>query len=76
MGRLHDDYSFVEAEVAYSMQSEMAVKPNDIICRRVPVSFIDEKATKDVILPKVIDLMAAENKWNEDRKAKELAEAI
>ena len=39
--RLHEDYPFIESEVLYSIQSEMAVKPNDIICRRVPVSFID-----------------------------------
>jgi len=41
LNRLHEDYPFIESEVLYSMQSEMAVKPNDIICRRVPVSFID-----------------------------------
>ena len=41
MARVHADYPFIEAEVLYSVQSEMAVKPNDVICRRVPVSFID-----------------------------------
>ncbi len=41
MARVHADYPFIEAEVQYSVQSEMAVKPNDVICRRVPVSFID-----------------------------------
>ena len=28
--RLHEDYPFIESEVLYSIQSEMAVKPNDI----------------------------------------------
>mmetsp|Transcript_16347 Transcript_16347/g.22093 ORF Transcript_16347/g.22093 Transcript_16347/m.22093 type:complete len:84 (+) Transcript_16347:1513-1764(+) len=76
MTRLHPDYSFIEAEVLYAMQSEMAVKPNDVICRRVPVSFIDQKATQEVILPKVVDIMAKELGWNEDRKKKEAAEAL
>ena len=75
MERLHPDYAFIEAEVLYSMQSEMAVKPNDVICRRVPVSFIDQKATEETILPKVVEIMAKELNWNEERKQKELAEA-
>lgn len=76
MGRLHPDYSFIEAEVLYSTQSEMAVKPNDVICRRVPVSFIDQKSTEETILPKVADIMAKELGWNEERKNLELAEAL
>ena len=76
MGRLHPDYSFIEAEVLYSMHSEMAVKPNDIICRRVPVSFIDQKGTEEVILPKVVDIMANELGWSEERKQKEIKEAL
>ena len=73
--RLHEDYPFIESEVLYSIQSEMAVKPNDIICRRVPVSFIDYEATSRIILPKVIDIMAKELKWSEERKTKEIEEA-
>ena len=76
MARLHPDYSFIEAEVLYSMQSEMAVKPNDVICRRVPVSFIDHKASEETILPKVADIMAKELGWNEERKKLEIAEAL
>ena len=43
--RIHPDHPFTECEVLYAIQSEMAVKPNDIICRRCPVSFIDAEAT-------------------------------
>ena len=56
--------------------SEMAVKPNDVICRRVPISFLDTVAARDTILPKVIDIMGTELKWSEERKKKELEEAI
>ena len=59
----------------YAIQSEMAVKPNDVICRRVPISFIDTVATRDQILPRVVDIMASELKWTEERKQKELKEA-
>ena len=50
----------------------MAIKPNDVICRRVPISFIDTKATRETILPRVVNIMAKELKWTEEKKAKEL----
>jgi glycerol-3-phosphate dehydrogenase len=53
----------------------MAQRPNDIVCRRVPISFLDSAETKDQVLPKVVDIMAKEFKWSSDRKAKELSEA-
>ena len=46
----------------------MAQKPNDIVCRRVPVSFLDTETTKNEILPKVVDIFAQEFKWDNDRK--------
>ena len=73
--RLHPDYPFYEGEVLYAMRSEMAQKPNDIVCRRAPISFLDSATTKDVVLPRVVDIMAKELKWSNDRKTKELAEA-
>jgi len=71
-GRLHEDYPFMESEVLYAVYSEMAIKPNDVICRRVPISFIDTKATRETILPRVVNIMAKELKWTEEKKAKEL----
>jgi glycerol-3-phosphate dehydrogenase len=73
--RLHDDYPFYEAEILYAIRSEMAQKPNDIVCRRVPISFLDSEQTKSQVLPKVVEIMAKELKWSSDRKSKELAEA-
>lgn len=52
------------------------MKPNDVICRRVPVSFLDQKVTQEVILPTVVDLMAKELNWNQERKDKETKEAL
>jgi glycerol-3-phosphate dehydrogenase len=45
------------------------------VCRRAPISFLDSKAAHDVVLPRVVDIMAKELKWSNDRKKKELAEA-
>jgi len=53
----------------------MAQKPNDVVCRRVPVSFIDTASTRDIILPKVVEIFAGEFKWSNERKQQELKEA-
>lgn len=60
----------------YSMHSEMAMKPNDIICRRVPISFIDNKAAQDIVMPKVVEIMAKELGWSDARKQEEIEESI
>lgn len=73
--RLSEDYPFLESEVLFAIQHEMAQKPNDVVCRRVPVSFIDTKTTDEVILPKVVDIFKKEFKWSAERAAQELAEA-
>ena len=75
MARLHPDYPFVESEVLYSVQSEMAVKPNDVVCRRVPISFIDTEAAKNTILPRVVEIMGEELGWTAERRKQELQEA-
>ena len=74
--RLHDDFPFVESEVLFGIKNEMVVKPNDIVCRRVPISFIDSEVAKDKVLPNIVDLMGKELGWNQERKTKELNEAI
>jgi hypothetical protein len=38
----------------------------------VPISFLDTKATAEVILPKVVEIFAAEFKWDKSRREKEL----
>jgi len=74
--RLLEDYPFTEAEILFGLRYQMAQKPNDIICRRVPISFIYTDAARDIVLPRVVEIMAKELKWSEERKQAELAEAI
>lgn len=53
----------------------MAEKPNDIICRRVPIAFLDQDTAKK-LLPEVVEIMAKEKRWDSSRAKKELEEAL
>ena len=64
--RVHPDYPFLKSEISYAVKYELAEKPNDIICRRVPIAFLDKKAALD-LLPEVIEIMAKEKKWSDER---------
>ena len=39
--KIHPDYPFLKSEISYGAVHEMAQKPNDIICRRVPIAFLN-----------------------------------
>jgi glycerol-3-phosphate dehydrogenase len=70
--RLAEEYPFLKSEVLFAIRCEMAQKPNDVVCRRVPVSFIDTKTTVDVILPQVVDIFAKEFNWDKSKRDLEL----
>lgn len=36
---------YLESEVRYSIRNEMAIKPNDIICRRIGIGFLNDKVS-------------------------------
>lgn len=40
--RIHPDYPFLKSEIAYASKNEMAIKPTDILCRRVPIAFLNK----------------------------------
>lgn len=48
----------------YAIRCEMAMKPNDVVCRRVPISFLDSKMAADEMLPQVVEIFAKEFKWD------------
>jgi len=60
--RLHEDLPFLKSQVLYAMQSELVEKPNDVVCRRVPVAVTDIQKAKEV-LPEVVEIMAKEKRW-------------
>ncbi len=53
----------------------MAEKPNDILCRRMPLGILDKKAAESVV-NEVVEIMAKEKKWSNSQKKLELEEAI
>lgn len=73
--RIHPDYPFLKSEIAYAVKDEMVEKPNDIICRRIPIAFLDQKTAQE-ILPEVIKLLAQEKKWSAKKIEEETKEAL
>ena len=69
------DKPFLEAEVLFAIREQMAQKPNDVLCRRVPISFLDQEVAQTQVLSKVVDIFAKEKKWDAKKKAQELSEA-
>jgi glycerol-3-phosphate dehydrogenase len=61
--------------VAYAASQEMAVKPNDVLCRRIPISFLDLEVAKS-LLPEVVEILGAELEWSEEKKKQELADSL
>jgi len=73
--RIHADYPFCEAEILHSIKNEMAQKPNDIACRRVPVAFLDTECASTDVLPRVTEIMGKHFGWSADQCKAELEEA-
>ena len=61
--RIHPDYPFLKSEISYAIKNEMAQKPNDVLCRRVPIAFLNKEAALG-ILEEVVEIMAVEHKWS------------
>ena len=66
-------YPFVDGEVRYAVRHEYAQTAVDVIARRTRLAFLNAQAALEA-LPKVIDIMATELKWDNKRKAVEWAD--
>ncbi len=53
----------------------MAQKPNDVICRRVPIAVVNKPLAKE-LLSEVVEMMAKEKKWSNQQKKTEHEEAL
>jgi glycerol-3-phosphate dehydrogenase len=73
--RVHPDYPFIKAEFAYAAKFEMAEKPNDILCRRVPIALLNKELATS-LLPEVVEIMAKEKRWSSSQKKQELEQAL
>lgn len=72
--RLVPWYPYIESEVIYAVRTEYAQTAIDVLARRTRLAFLSCQAALDA-LPCVIDLMAKELKWDEQRITSEHEEA-
>ncbi|CAF0925217.1 unnamed protein product [Brachionus calyciflorus] len=71
--RLHEEFPYIDAEVKYAVK-EYARTAVDVIARRTRMSFLNVLAA-DEALPKIVEIMAAELKWNKQKQQEELERA-
>lgn len=67
-------YPFIDGEVRYAVRHEYAQTAVDVIARRTRLAFLNAQAALEA-LPKVIDIMAVELKWDSKRKDLEWRES-
>jgi glycerol-3-phosphate dehydrogenase len=63
-------YPFVDGEVRYAVRHEYAQTAADVLARRTRLAFLNAQAALEA-LPRVIDIMAMELKWDSKRKETE-----
>ena len=68
-------YPYLEEEVAYACDQEMASSLSDMLTLRTRLAFLDSEAAERVA-PKVADLMGKALKWSKKRKKEELRSAL
>lgn len=73
--RISPLYPFIDGEVRYCVRNEYAECATDVIARRMRLAFLNAQAALEA-LPKVIDIMGEELKWNEARKEREWKDAV
>ncbi|KAK3595397.1 hypothetical protein CHS0354_008830 [Potamilus streckersoni] len=68
--RLHQEYPYIEAEVRYAVR-EYACTAIDIVARRTRLAFCNVLAAEEA-LPRIIEIMAEELKWNKFKQQQEM----
>ncbi|KAI3843776.1 hypothetical protein MKX03_017973 [Papaver bracteatum] len=69
--RLAHGYPYLEAEVAYCARQEYCESAVDFIARRCRLAFLDTDAAGRA-LPRIVQILAAEHKWDKSRQKQEL----
>ena len=68
--RLVDHHPVLEAEILYAARTELAERVIDVLARRTPLALLDTEAAKQAA-PRVLEIMAEELGWDEQRCAEE-----
>ena len=70
--KIVDENDFVKAEIIYILRHELTTHLIDVFCRRTEMSlFIDHRKQSNAA-KKVVDIMADEYQWDEDKKNQEI----
>ncbi|KAI7886252.1 DAO-domain-containing protein [Lichtheimia hyalospora FSU 10163] len=72
--RITPNYPYIEAEVRYACREEYACTAVDVLARRTRLAFLNAEAAYQA-LPRVVEIMAEELKWDKERQKKELDNA-
>ncbi|KAF9425777.1 mitochondrial glycerol-3-phosphate dehydrogenase [Entomortierella beljakovae] len=72
--RISDQYPYIEAEIRYAVRREYACTAVDVIARRIRLAFLNVHAAAEA-LPRVIEIMSEELKWDDARKQQETEDA-
>ncbi|RDL38005.1 uncharacterized protein BP5553_05438 [Venustampulla echinocandica] len=73
--RISAPYPFVDGEVRYAVRHEYAQTAVDVLARRTRLAFLNAQAALEA-LPKVIDIMAVELKWDKKRQEVEWRDSV
>uniref|UniRef100_F7EKB3 Glycerol-3-phosphate dehydrogenase n=1 Tax=Xenopus tropicalis TaxID=8364 RepID=F7EKB3_XENTR len=71
--RLVSEFPYIEAEIKYALR-EYACTAVDVISRRTRLGFLNVQAAEEA-LPRIVDIMAKELNWKEQKKKEELEAA-
>lgn len=73
--KMSELYPYIDGEVRYCVRHEYAQTATDVIARRMRLAFLNAQAALEA-LPKVIDIMSEELKWDNKRKETEWKNGI
>ncbi|CAN8103827.1 unnamed protein product [Discula destructiva] len=73
--RISQLYPFVDGEIRYAVRHEYAQTAIDVLARRTRLAFLNAQASL-AALPKVIDIMAEELKWDSKRQEVEWKDTV
>ncbi|KAI8093066.1 FAD dependent oxidoreductase-domain-containing protein [Halteromyces radiatus] len=72
--RIAPNYPYVESEVRYAVRQEYACTAVDVLARRTRLAFLNAEAALQS-LPRVIEIMSEELKWDKARQVEEYEKA-
>ncbi|KAF9350447.1 mitochondrial glycerol-3-phosphate dehydrogenase [Mortierella sp. AD094] len=72
--RISPQYPYIEAEVRYAVRREYACTAVDVLARRLRLAFLNVHAAAEA-LPRVVEIMADELNWDQERQRKETEKA-